>query len=99
AIPERKRSIVRCPSVLGGHWQDHRCAASRGLLARAHPEARVLLTTFSDALSNALRTKLRGLISNDPRLAERLEVNSMNAVGRRLYEGNIGRPRIASRET
>jgi superfamily I DNA/RNA helicase len=59
----------------------------------------VLLTTFSDALSNALRTKLRGLISNEPRLGERLEVHSMNAIGWRLYEVNFGRPQIASRET
>jgi superfamily I DNA/RNA helicase len=68
-------------------------------LTRANPDARVLLTTFSDALSNALRTKLLGLISNQPRLGERLEVHSMNAIGRRLYEVNFGRPQIASRET
>ena len=68
-------------------------------LTRANPDARVLLTTFSDTLSNALRTKLRRLISNEPRLGERLEVHSMNAIGRRLYEVNFGRPQIASRET
>src|ERR1017187_2999735 len=68
-------------------------------LTRANPDARVLLTTFSDALSNALSTKLRGLISNQPRLGERLEVHSMNAIGRRLYEVNLGRAQIASRET
>jgi superfamily I DNA/RNA helicase len=68
-------------------------------LTRANPDARVLLTTFSDALSNALMTKLRGLISNQPRLGERLEVHSMNAIGRRLYEVNLGRAQIASRET
>jgi superfamily I DNA/RNA helicase len=68
-------------------------------LARANPEARVLLTTFSGTLANALRSKLRRLISNEPRLGERLEVHSMNAVGRRLYELNLGRPQIASRET
>jgi mRNA-degrading endonuclease RelE of RelBE toxin-antitoxin system len=67
-------------------------------LARANPDARVLLTTFSDTLANALRTKLRGLISNEPRLGERLEVHSMNAIGRRLYEVNFGRPKIAPRE-
>lgn len=67
-------------------------------LARANPEARVLLTTFSDTLANALRAKPRCLISNEPRLGERLEVHSMNAIGRRLYEANLGRPRIASRE-
>jgi superfamily I DNA/RNA helicase len=67
-------------------------------LARANREARVLLTTFSDTLSNALRTKLRGLISNEPRLGERLEVHSINAIGRRLYEANVGRPKMASRK-
>ena len=67
-------------------------------LARANSDARVLLTTFSDTLANALRTKLRGLISNEPRLGERLEVHSMNAIGRRLYEANLGHPKIASRE-
>ena len=68
-------------------------------LVRANPDARVLLTTFSDTLANALRTKLRSLISNEPRLGERLEVHSMNAIGRRLYEANLGRPQVASRET
>jgi len=52
----------------------------------------VLLTTFSDTLSNALRTKLRRLISNEPRLGERVEVHAMNAIVRRLYELNYGRP-------
>lgn len=67
-------------------------------LARNNPDTRVLLTTFSDALANALRTKLRRLISNQPRIGERLEVHAMNAIGRRLYELNFGRPHIASRE-
>jgi superfamily I DNA/RNA helicase/mRNA-degrading endonuclease RelE of RelBE toxin-antitoxin system len=66
-------------------------------LARAHPDARVLLTTFSDTLANALRTKLRRLIGNEPRLGERLEVYSMDAVGRRLYRLNIGPLNLASR--
>jgi mRNA-degrading endonuclease RelE of RelBE toxin-antitoxin system len=65
-------------------------------LARANPDSRVLLTTFSDTLANALRTKLRRLISNEPRIGERLEVHAMNAIGRRLYELNFGRPRMAS---
>jgi superfamily I DNA/RNA helicase len=68
-------------------------------LARANPDARVLLATFSDTLSNALRTKLRRLIGNQPRLGERVEVYSMTAIGRRLYELNFGRPQIASRKT
>ncbi len=68
-------------------------------LTRSNPDARVLLTTFSDTLANALRTKLRRLISSEPRLGERLEVHAMNAIGQRLYELNFGRPKIASRET
>ncbi len=55
-------------------------------LTRTNPDARVLLTTFSDTLANTLRTKLRRLISNEPRLAERLEVHSINAIGHRLFK-------------
>ena len=65
-------------------------------LARANPEARVLLTTFSDILANALRTKLRRLISNEPRLAERLEVHSIDAIGRRLFKSHLGQSQIVS---
>src|SRR6185295_7010210 len=68
-------------------------------LVRTNPDARVLLTTFSDTLANALRTKIRRLISNEPRLGERLEVHSMDAIGGRLHELNLGRPSVASRET
>jgi hypothetical protein len=66
-------------------------------IARTHPEARVLLTTFSDTLANALRTKLRRLISHEPRLGERLEVHAMNTLGQRLYTLHFGRPKIATR--
>src|ERR1035437_6131583 len=52
-------------------------------LARANPDARVLLTTFSDALANSLRGQLRRLISNEPRIGERLEVQALDAIGRR----------------
>ncbi|MSQ28575.1 MAG: DNA helicase [Dehalococcoidia bacterium] len=65
-------------------------------LARSNPDARVLLTTFSDALANAFRAKLRMLIAHEPRLAERLEVHALDAVARRLYERNLGRHRIAT---
>lgn len=65
-------------------------------LARANPQSRVLLTTFSEPLANALRAKLRLLLTSEPRLGERIEVYSMNAIGRRLYELNIGKLRIAT---
>ena len=67
-------------------------------LARAHLDARILLATFSEALANALRTRLRRLIHNQPNIAERLEVHSMQAIGRRLYEINFGIPVFASGE-
>jgi mRNA-degrading endonuclease RelE of RelBE toxin-antitoxin system len=67
-------------------------------LTRANPDARVLLTTFSDILANALRTKLRRLIRNEPRLAERLEVHSINAIGQRLYRMHFDQTNLAPRE-
>lgn len=67
-------------------------------LTRSNPDARVLLTTFSDTLASALRTKLKRLIGNEPRLGDRLEVHAMNAIGRRLYELNFGRPQLVSRD-
>lgn len=67
-------------------------------LARSTPDARVLLTTFSDTLAHALKAKLISLISNEPHLGERLEVHSMQAIGLRLYELNFGRPSIVSAE-
>lgn len=67
-------------------------------LARTDPNARVLLTTFSHILANALRSKLRRLISTEPRLAERLEVHSINAIGERLYKTHFGQANLASRE-
>jgi mRNA-degrading endonuclease RelE of RelBE toxin-antitoxin system len=65
-------------------------------LARNHPEARLLLTTFSNTLANALKANLRRLISNEPRLAERIDVIALDAVGRSVYEKRIGSLNIAS---
>ena len=59
-------------------------------LARTHGDARILLTTFSDTLANVLRTKLGRLMSNEPHLAERIEVQSINAIGVKLYEAHVG---------
>jgi mRNA-degrading endonuclease RelE of RelBE toxin-antitoxin system len=67
-------------------------------LARMHPDARVLLTTFFDTLASALSTKLKRLLGNEPRLAERIDVHSLDAIGLRLYKAHIGQATIASRE-
>lgn len=65
-------------------------------LSRSNPDARVLLTTFSDTLANALRIRMRRLISNTPRIGERLECIALNEIGLRLYEAKYGRTHIAS---
>ena len=63
----------------------HRAA----FLARKHPEARVLLATFSETLAKALQTRVKRLTSNEPKLSERLEVHSLEALGKRLYKLNF----------
>lgn len=68
-------------------------------LARSNPDARVLLTTFSDALANSLRTLLNRLLSSEPRLAERIDVYSLPAIGQRLYKMHLGPLTLAGRET
>jgi superfamily I DNA and RNA helicase len=55
----------------------HRAAA----LARRHPQARVLLTTFSKALANALRIRLRTLTGNEPDIADRIAVHPVTGIG------------------
>ncbi len=75
-------------------------------LARTHEDARVLLTTFSDTLASALHTKLTRLLGNEPRLAERIDVYSLETIGLRLYKAHVKSPgsaatavMIARRET
>ena len=68
-------------------------------LARRHSDARVLLATFSDPLANALRAKMRCLLGSEPKLGETLEVHSLPAIGRRLYELQFGPAQLAPPET
>ncbi len=67
-------------------------------LARSHANARVLLTTFSDALASSLRTKMNRLLGNEPQLAERIDVHSLGALGLRLHRAHIGAVTLASRD-
>jgi len=67
-------------------------------LARQDEDARVLLTTFSEPLANALRASLYRLIWNTPRLGERIDVVAMEAIGIRLYAAQFGKPTFASRD-
>ncbi len=67
-------------------------------LARRNPDARVLLTTFSETLANALRVKLRRVIGNEPRMAERLDVLSMEGLALRLHQALVGPAELATKE-
>ena len=61
-------------------------------LARASAQARVLLTTFSKPLANALKIRLAKLVGNEPVLAARITVKAMSAVGYDLYAERFGPP-------
>ena len=65
-------------------------------LARTYSDARVLLTTFSPALADALRARVVRLIAREPKIAERLEVHTMADIGRRLYQAHFARPDLAT---
>lgn len=65
-------------------------------LAKVNREARVLLTTYSEPLAQALRGKLRRLVGNEPRLAERIDVHALDAIATRLYRANGGDAAMAS---
>jgi hypothetical protein len=64
-------------------------------LARTNPDARVLLTTYTDTLANALHTKLKRLLGDEPRLGERIDVYSLNAIGLKLYKAYLGQATLA----
>ncbi len=69
----------------------HRAVA----VARRHPQAHVLLTTFSKALANALRIRLRTLTGNEPDIADRIAVHPVTGIGYELYTTAFGQPNIA----
>ncbi len=69
----------------------HRAVAVAG----RHPQARVLATTFSKALANELRIRLRTLTSNEPEIADRIAVHPVTGIGYDLYTAAFGQPNIA----
>jgi superfamily I DNA/RNA helicase len=68
-------------------------------LARINPEGRILLTTFSDALANALRQKCRRLVQHEPQLMEQIDVYALDTLGKRLYQARGGRKKLANDTT
>ena len=95
----RKTTAVRLawPVRRGQAKRSSRCTAPSSW--RVRPSTRACSSPpFGGALASALRVKLRRLVGNEPRIAERLEVHAADGIARRLYDLNVGRSRIASRE-
>lgn len=65
-------------------------------LARANPNARVLLTTFSKILASSLSAKVNQLVGNETQLANRIAIRPITAVGQDLYSELFGQPSLAS---
>ncbi len=65
-------------------------------LARCHPEARILLTTFSNALANALKPKLKRLVGNEPDIYSRIHIRSIRDIAYVLYTAQWGQPQIVT---
>jgi len=65
-------------------------------LARRDPTARILLTTFSDTLANALKIRLHHLAGNEPEITNRITLGPITGIGRALYTERCGAPQIAS---
>ena len=65
-------------------------------LARRYPKARVLLTTFSKPLAQAVGVRLASLVGGEPAIAARIDVQALTGVAYDLYGKAFGQPNIAS---
>jgi mRNA-degrading endonuclease RelE of RelBE toxin-antitoxin system len=65
-------------------------------LGRSNPSVKILLTTFTKPLANAIKSKLALLSGDDESLLERINVDALNNFGYKLYSEAIGTPNIAS---
>ena len=65
-------------------------------LADLHPDAQVLLTTFSDQLARMLGVKFVRLAGQDTAVTKRVTVASIERVGLDAYASAFGTPRIAN---
>ncbi len=68
-------------------------------LARSSPDARVLLTTFSRPLANALERKLKVLLGEQSAVVPRITVAPFRGIAEELFQLAFGRrPQVASEE-
>ena len=98
--PAQRETVERCfsgPARVAGSAGTGKTivAMHRAVhLARLHPEARVLLTTFSVPLARALGRKLRMLVGGQAEVMDRFAVRAIDEVGLELYEGAFGKPQV-----
>lgn len=64
-------------------------------LTHQAPNARILISTYSEILAADLRSRLRRLVANEPRLAERIDVYPLDEVGAQLYRAHVGKVMLA----
>ena len=64
-------------------------------LARANPQVRILLTTFTPGLAQALRTRMLTLVGTEPAILSRIIVKALPAVAADIYAERHGSPRFA----
>ena len=65
-------------------------------LARQYPDAKVLLATFSTTLARSLAAKLVVLVRNEPKIADRIRVESTAGIARELYQELMGELTISA---
>jgi len=64
-------------------------------LARKHPDAKMLLATFSKPLAKALESRLNLLAGGDAALIDRIAVASFTGLAHDLYADLFGEPNLA----
>lgn len=67
-------------------------------LARRHPDARIVLLTFSAALANALNHKIVRLVGNEPAVLDRIGIYATKEFALDLATEAFGPPKLATPE-
>ncbi len=63
-------------------------------LAKKYPQSEILFTTFSLALANSLKYKLKQLVGNEPEIFKQIKVTTIQQLALELYIKIFGEPKI-----
>jgi superfamily I DNA/RNA helicase len=86
-------SPYECPSR---HWELDETGQPTQKIVETRRRAEFITPIPKPKKRNALQTKLKRLLGNEPRLGERIDVYSLDAIGFRLYKAHVGPATIAS---